>query len=125
MNASHFAIWAAIALLLLSLGASIWHIWKLHIKIAKLERWAAAYVPFAESALKNQESRIQADLKPLRDFVISGSQDFNKRLIQLETENKVIPPSKRDEDDDPFNGPRSWTSQAAAAERAAGVRTIA
>lgn len=125
MNSSHFAIWVTIALLLLSLGASVWHIWKLHIKVAKLDRWATAYVPYMESALKSQESRIQADMKPLRDFILKGSQDFNKRLIQLETENKIITPPKRDEDDDPFNGPRSWTSQAAAAERAAGVRTVA
>lgn len=125
MNASHFAIWATIALLLLSLGASVWHIWKLHIRVAKLNRWAVAYVPYMTTKLKGQEDQAQADLKPLRDFILNGSQDFNKRLIQLETDNKVIPPPKRDEDDDPLNGPRSWTAQAAAAERAAGVRTIA
>lgn len=49
--------------------------------------------------------------------------DLNKRLVTLETENKDIVPKKKD-NDDPYSGPRSWSAQAAAAERAAGVREM-
>lgn len=55
-------------------------------------------------------------------YVQQYGSHFNHRLIQLETENKTFTPKKRDDDDDPLGGPRSWASVASAIERAEGVR---
>lgn len=79
-------------------------------RTASLKAWADSYSAFYEHASRLQSERVD---------------DLNKRLIQIETENKTITPEKKDEDEDPFNGPRSWAAQAAAAERGAGVRVIA
>lgn len=68
-------------------------------RIAAIERWAG---PFAE---------------------FSG--DMNKRLIFLETDNVDLSKKPERDDEDPFTGSRSWTAQAAAAERGAGVRLSA
>lgn len=74
--------------------------------IASLQSWAASWVAFHEKLAKDCDGKID---------------ELSKRLIQLETENKEITPKKRD-DDDPYEGARSWNAQAAAAERGFGVR---
>lgn len=117
MSASHFIIWT-ILLFLLAVNAVIgWKLHQLHsgqnqqsgeseqiiVRLTAVERWAAAYAPFMDGR----------------------TDDLNKRLIQLETENKEIVTRKRDdESEDPFSGSRAWVTQATAASRAAGVEYI-
>lgn len=71
-------------------------------------------------------------LSPIHDLVVATAENFklrmediNSRLINIETENKTTAPVKRDEDDDPLSGSRSWSAQAAAASRALGADYIA
>lgn len=47
--------------------------------------------------------------------------DMNKRLVSLETDNKDLTSKPQRDDEDPFTNSRSWTAQAAAAERGARV----
>lgn len=68
----------------------------------------------------------------LRELIDATSENYglrfegiSERLISLETENKTTAPVKKDEDDDPYAGARSWSAQAANAERGAGVRSNA
>ncbi len=78
-------------------------------KAMGLQSWASSWVSFHENLAKRNDGEIDK---------------LNKRLIELETENKNTPPQKSD-DDDPYGGPRSWSAQAAAAERGLGVRSDA
>lgn len=117
MSATHSFIWTCIAVLaayscfvtiyvrqLRSYGSAM------ESRIASLKAWADSYVAFHADASKQQSTRFE---------------DLNFRLIQIETENKPTAPVKNNEDDDPFSGARSWTSQAAAASRGAGVEYLA
>lgn len=71
-------------------------------------------------------------LSPMHELVVAASENFtlrfdelNSRLVDLETENKTTAPVKREEDEDPFSGSRSWSAQAAAASRGSGADYIA
>lgn len=139
MSLSHFVIWTVVAVTATSVGIVGWYARQLWIglsainarvesaildqdriqkgmeslretvldvaaRLKTLEAWAASWVAFQESVSKQQSARVD---------------DLNKRLVDIETENKITAPVKRDDDDDPFGGPRSWSAQAAAAERGA------
>ncbi len=64
----------------------------------------------------------------IRDLVMAASEnynlrmdEFNKRLVDVETD-KQITVKPRSDEDDPFSGASSWSAQMAAAERGTGVR---
>ena len=110
MFGSHFLIWCGIIFSVVSNAVIGWKWRQLKLgqdqfsrereqfllRLTAMERWSGAMAPFVDS--------------------------LNRRLVSLETENTEITPKKRDEDEDPFSGSRAWVSQAAAIERAAGVR---
>jgi hypothetical protein len=77
-------------------------------RITSLQSWASSWVTFQEKIAKSHDAKVD---------------ELNKRLIELETENKTTPPKKHD-DDDPLGGPRSWNAQAMAASRGEGVEYI-
>jgi hypothetical protein len=120
MQTPHFFIWCGISILFIGSCVIAWCVYELRSgqslankkaedslnRIVSMERWAKSWLEFQEHLSKAQSTRCD---------------DLNSRLIQLETENKNIPPVKR-EDEDPFTGSRSWAAQVAAAERGEGVR---
>ena len=132
MQAAHFFIWCGITVLVVVYAVLGWRVIQLRRgsamtsgridqvlgeigksnvnfgnKIATLELWASSWVAFQESLAKRNDSEIDK---------------LNKRLIELETENEITPPKKND--DDPLDGPRSWSAQAMAASRGEGVDYI-
>lgn len=152
MGASHFFIWAGISIVLLGVAATGWYLrqlWlgqdstgkeidraisqqvtgdrELGVRIAAMEEWAKSYAAFHERASRQQSDHVGAlefNINSLREATIARFDGLNKRLVSIETENKEVVLKKRDEDDDPFAGPRSWAAQAAAAERGSGVRSV-
>lgn len=110
MSASHFVIWGMILVSFFTNAFIGWYVrqlWnaekqrnlamdQLLKRLTPLERWSSAFAQFGE--------------------------DLSKRVIAIEISNKGLTALRPKEDEeDPFSGPRSWQAQAAAAERAEGV----
>lgn len=123
MQSAHILIWAAILVVVVmvwvTLSAINRTLKELRVGLATtqkeldqidaslkaLQSWSASFVAFHENVSRQYSNR---------------TDDINRRLIQLETQNKTLDPVKK-EDDDPYSGPRSWAAQSAAASRGLGV----
>lgn len=152
MQSAHFFIWCALAILITGSCVIVWcvvQLWRgaaainerldrvlgeleksntgLSNRIGGIESWSASYVKWSQNESGVQSERIsgiETSLSSFRESTLLAREDMNKRLISLETENKIPAPRRRDEDD-PLSGPRSWSAQAAAASRGEGVELVA
>lgn len=98
----------------------LWHIFK-HRELLRVQSVVNDQLMSRLAELEKRNLSFDSWAGSFSEF----SGDMNKRLVSLETDNKDLTAKPPRDDEDPFTGSRSWTAQAAAAERGAGVRLSA
>ena len=127
MQSAHFFICCGMLVLIVGFGVLAWCVRRMWVgqklQSTVSDRIIAEKKLEYESLVKYVQNFGSHSIQQANENTAKLCSELSKRLVDLETENKITPPKKRDDDDDPFVGSRSWAAQAAAAER--GERSIA